>query len=73
MGFRFYRRIKVIPGVTLNVSKAGLSTSVGVKGAHMTLGNGNERTTVGITPRKRSGRRLVFVSLPRIALVACLA
>lgn len=26
MGFRFYRRIKIIPGV-LNVSKSGVSTS----------------------------------------------
>lgn len=48
MGFRFFKRIKIIPGVTLNVSKSGLSTSVGVKGAHVTLGHGQERTTVGI-------------------------
>jgi hypothetical protein len=48
MGFRFYRRIKIIPGITLNVSKSGVSTSVGVKGAHVTLGHGKERTTVGI-------------------------
>jgi hypothetical protein len=49
MGFRFSRRIKIIPGITLNVSKSGVSTSVGVKGAHVTLGGPRgTRTTVGI-------------------------
>jgi hypothetical protein len=48
MGFRFSRRIKIIPGVTLNVSKSGVSTSIGVKGAHVTLGHGKTRTTVGL-------------------------
>jgi hypothetical protein len=49
MGFRFSRRIKIIPGVTLNVSKSGVSTSVGVKGAHVTLGGPRgTRAMVGI-------------------------
>jgi hypothetical protein len=48
MGFRFQRRIKVLPGVRLNVSKGGVSTSVGTRGARVTLGRGKRRTTVGI-------------------------
>lgn len=49
MGFRFFKRIKIIPGVTVNVSKSGMSTSLGVKGAHVTLGGvRGTRTTVGI-------------------------
>lgn len=48
MGFRFQRRIKIIPGVTLNLSKGGISTSIGVRGAHVTLGRGKQRVTVGI-------------------------
>lgn len=49
MGFRFFRRINIIPGITLNVSKSGVSTSAGVKGAHVTLGGTRgTRTTVGI-------------------------
>lgn len=32
MGFRFQKRIKVAPGVKLNVGKRGISTSVGSKG-----------------------------------------
>lgn len=37
MGWSFRRRIKVIPGVYLNVSKRGVSASVGVRGASLTL------------------------------------
>ncbi len=48
MPLRFFRRIRVLPGVTLNVSKRGVSTSVGVRGAHVTVGNGRVRETVGI-------------------------
>lgn len=48
MGFRFNRRIKLLPGVTLNVSKSGLSTSFGPQGAKVTLGHGKTRTTFGL-------------------------
>jgi hypothetical protein len=84
MGFRFFRRIKIIPGVTLNVSKSGVSTSLGVKGAHVTLGNGKERATVGIpgtgmsytevTSAKRSSSTggLIILLLIVVALAAWL-
>ncbi len=48
MGFRFQRRIKIMPGVTLNVGKRGVSTSFGRRGAHVTIGQNGVRTTVGI-------------------------
>lgn len=48
MGFRFQRRIKIMPGVTLNVGKRGVSTSIGRRGAHITFGQNGVRTTVGI-------------------------
>lgn len=38
MAWNYRRRIKVIPGVYLNLSKSGVSTSIGVKGASLTLG-----------------------------------
>ena len=47
MGFRFQKRIKIMPGVTINASKSGLSTSIGPRGARVTLGHGKTRTTVG--------------------------
>ena len=48
MGFRFYRRIKNPPGIRLNFSRSGVSTSVGVRGAHITVGHGKVRETVGL-------------------------
>ena len=48
MGFRFFRRIKVAPGVTVNLSKSGGSLSVGPRGAKMTVGPRGVRKTVGI-------------------------
>jgi len=45
MGFRFQRRIKIAPGVRLNLSKSGISTSVGGRG--LTL-NSRGTATVGI-------------------------
>ena len=46
--FRLFRRIKIAPGVTINVSKSGLSTSFGPKGAKITVGRRGVRRTVGI-------------------------
>jgi len=48
MGFRFWRRVRVAPGVTLNLSKAGGSLSFGGRGAHFTVGSRGKRATVGI-------------------------
>ena len=45
---RFWRRVKVAPGVTLNLSKGGLSTSVGPRGAKTTVGRKGIRQTLGI-------------------------
>ena len=45
---RFQKRIKLFPGVTLNLSKSGVSTSFGPRGAKITLGHGQTRTTVGL-------------------------
>ena len=48
MGFSFRRRIKVLPGVHINVSQGGVSTSVGTRGARVTIGRGRRRMTVGV-------------------------
>lgn len=48
MGLRFTKRIKIAPGVTLNLSKSGISTSVGPRGAKVTVGHGQTRYTAGI-------------------------
>lgn len=38
MAWTFRKRIKIIPGVHLNLSKSGISTSIGVKGANISFG-----------------------------------
>lgn len=48
MGFRFSKRVKILPGVSLNFSKSGVSTSLGPRGAKVTIGHGKVRQTVGI-------------------------
>lgn len=48
MGFRFQKRIKLLPGITINLSKSGVSTSFGVTGARVTYGHGRKRVTTGI-------------------------
>ena len=49
MGFRFFRRIKLAPGVSLNLSKSGPSVSFGPRGAKITVGGSQgTRATAGI-------------------------
>jgi predicted Zn-dependent protease len=48
MAFRFWRRAKVLPGVTLNLSKSGGSLSFGPRGAKYTISPRGRRTSVGI-------------------------
>jgi len=48
MSFRFWRRVKIVPGVTLNLSKSGGSLSFGPRGAKFTVGSRGKRATMGI-------------------------
>ena len=48
MPLRFWRRVKVAPGVTINLSKGGASVSVGPRGARTTFGRGRVRQTLGL-------------------------
>jgi len=47
MGFRLFRRIRIAPGLSVNLSKGGLSLSGGVRGARVTVGRRGVRGTVG--------------------------
>ncbi len=80
MGFRFFRRMKIAPGVTLNLSKSGGSVSLGPRGAKVTVGPRGVRRTVGFpgtgihytthsgygsgTGRRRKGRQAAPVAAP---------
>ena len=47
-GLRFQKRISVLPGVKINLSKSGVSTSVGGKGASVNLGLNKRMINLGI-------------------------
>ncbi len=46
--FRFFRRVHIAPGLTVNLSKSGPSLSLGVRGAHVTLSGSGVRKTIGL-------------------------
>jgi hypothetical protein len=46
--FRFYRRLHLFPGLSVNVSKSGPSLTVGMRGAHLTFGPRGVTRTLGI-------------------------
>lgn len=48
MAFRFWRRIRLAPGVTLNLSKSAASLSFGPRGAKYTISPRGNRATAGI-------------------------
>lgn len=48
MGFRFRRRVRILPGLWFNLSKTGGSVSIGGRGATLNLGPRGTRTTVGL-------------------------
>lgn len=48
MGFRFRQRIKIAPGLSLNIGKSGPSVTVGERGAHVTVGENGATESAGL-------------------------
>ena len=48
MALRFRRSFKLFPGVRINLSKSGVSTSIGPRGASVNIGHKRTTATVGI-------------------------
>jgi len=48
MGFRFYKGLRLLPGVRVNFSKRGASLSLGGRGLSVNLSPSGVRTTVGV-------------------------
>lgn len=48
MGLRFHRSIRILPGVRLNVSKSGVSWSIGRAGATLNIRKDGVTRTIGI-------------------------
>lgn len=73
MGFRFQKRVNVLPGVKVNLSKSRISTSLGGKGAGINIGpDGKPIVTVGIPGTGMSYRQQL--GIPQvIGLIVVLA
>ena len=48
MPFRFQKRISILPGVRINLSKSGVSTSLGPRGADVNIGRDGVTANAGI-------------------------
>jgi hypothetical protein len=86
MAFLFRKRIKILPDVWFNLSKRGVSTSVGGKGITVNIKDDNVRTTASIrgtglsyrttstsTPSTRSGISVWVWVLIFVIIVVVLA
>ena len=59
MGFRFQKRISILPGVRINLSKSGVSTSLGPRGADVNIGKDGVTANAGIPGTGLSYRQKV--------------
>ena len=48
MAWRYRKKLKIIPGVHLNLSKSGVSATIGVRGMSVTYGNKGTYANIGI-------------------------
>ena len=75
MPLRFYRRLRLCPGLRVNFSKSGASLSVGHRGAWYTFGpRGQRRVTLGLpgsgsaysglSKSRPPGRRMPVIGWP---------
>lgn len=48
MSWRLRRSVRILPGVRLNFSRSGVSTSIGGRGATINIGKRGVRTTIGL-------------------------
>jgi hypothetical protein len=75
--FRFRKSIGILPGVHVNLSKTGVSTSVGGHGATLNVGHGKRTVTLGIPGTGLSYRAPVsgalVLGLLAAAAVICVA
>ena len=72
--FRFRKSISVLPGVKVNLSKTGVSTSVGGKGTTLNIGHGKKNVTLGIpgtglSYRTQASSQLVIAAVVVVILV----
>ncbi len=83
MPLRVFKRVPLIPGLRANISKSGVSLSIGHRGAWYTIGPRGRRATLGLpgtgmywtehVPPARpvhAGHQLIFALLVLVVLMA---
>ncbi len=77
MGMRFRRSITIVPGVRINLTTRGLSTTVGPRGASINIGPRGAHANLGLrgtglsvrtrldAPRSRGGARISYRAIQR--------
>lgn len=65
MAWRFRRSVRLLPGVRLNFSGGGVTTTLGPRGAHVTLGGKRTRVSTGI-PGTGVSHSTLLPSRPRL-------
>jgi uncharacterized protein DUF4236 len=64
MSLRFWRRIRIFPHVSLNISKTGFSITIGRRGINWTIGKKGNTASVGLPGTGLSYRK--HISHPEI-------
>jgi hypothetical protein len=72
--FRFRKTFSILPGVKINLSKTGVSTSIGGKGATLNVGHGKRMVTLGIpgtglSYRTPASMQLIILLVIAVAIV----
>jgi hypothetical protein len=74
MGLRFQKKIRILPGIYLNLSKSGLSVSAGGHGATVNMGTSGRKTaTIGVPGTGLSYRTPLNGTVALLLLAAALA
>ena len=73
MGFRFQKRLSILPGVRINLSKGGVSTSLGPRGADVNIGKNGVTTNAGIPGTGLSYRSKLGGPGSKIGILALVA
>jgi Protein of unknown function (DUF4236) len=68
--FRFRKSFGILPGVHVNLSKTGVSTSVGGHGATLNMGHGKRTVTLGLPGTGLSYRAPISGALAIILVAA---
>lgn len=73
MGFRFRKIISLAPGVRINLSKSGASTSIGGRGATVNVGTSGKKTVTLGVPGTGMSYQAPLTGVAVLAIVALVA